>query len=102
MVDPMDTTVGNRFAPYGPENHSAPLWITSILGLIYAFGVLLIRVFIKRRVFGWDDSLIVAATVSLIELPYPQAWFLLTCAVDWTCTSSCVLPGSQEWLGPDI
>lgn len=71
MVDPMDTSVGNRFAPYGPENHSAPLWICSILGLIYAFGVLLIRIFIKRRVFGWDDSLIVAATVSLRAPSHP-------------------------------
>lgn len=63
-IDPMDTSAGNRFAPYGPENHSAPLWITSILGLIYAIGVLSIRLFIKRRVFGWDDSMIVAGTVS--------------------------------------
>ncbi|KAL1612384.1 hypothetical protein SLS60_000610 [Paraconiothyrium brasiliense] len=60
----MDTSVGNRFAPYGPENHSAPLWIVSLLGLIYAVGVLMIRVFIKRRVFGWDDSLIVAGTLT--------------------------------------
>ncbi|KAF1975933.1 hypothetical protein BU23DRAFT_456954 [Bimuria novae-zelandiae CBS 107.79] len=59
----MDTSVGNRFSPYGPENHSAPLWITSILGLIYAVGVLVIRIFIKRRVFGWDDTLVVAATL---------------------------------------
>ncbi|KAJ4294248.1 hypothetical protein N0V90_007938 [Kalmusia sp. IMI 367209] len=58
----MDTSAGNRFAPYTTENHSAPLWIVSILGLIYAVGVLMIRVFIKRRVFGWDDSLIVAGT----------------------------------------
>ncbi|KAF2441589.1 hypothetical protein P171DRAFT_446447 [Karstenula rhodostoma CBS 690.94] len=63
-IDPMDTSAGNRFAPYGPENHSAPLWITSILGLIYAIGVLLVRLFIKRRVFGWDDSLIVAGTLT--------------------------------------
>lgn len=64
MIDSMDTSVGNRFAPYGPENHSAPLWITSLLGLIYAVGVLCVRLFIKRRVFGWDDSLIAAGTVS--------------------------------------
>ncbi|KAF9738730.1 hypothetical protein PMIN06_011150 [Paraphaeosphaeria minitans] len=63
-IDSMDTSVGNRFAPYGPENHSAPLWIVSILGLIYAIGVLSIRLFIKRRVFGWDDSLIVAGTLT--------------------------------------
>lgn len=67
-IDPMDTSVGNRFSPYGPQNHSAPLWITSILGLIYSLGVLLIRIFIKRRVFGWDDSLIVTATlVGLVQ-----------------------------------
>ncbi|KAF2625636.1 hypothetical protein BU25DRAFT_388559 [Macroventuria anomochaeta] len=61
-VLPWDTSVGNRFAHYSPENHSATVWIAAALALTYVVGVLLIRVFIKWRVFGWDDSLIVIST----------------------------------------
>jgi hypothetical protein len=60
---PWDTSAGNRFAHYSSENHSAPLWIAALLGLIYMVGVLMIRAFIKRRVFGWDDYLITASSV---------------------------------------
>ncbi|KAF2121707.1 hypothetical protein BDV96DRAFT_218452 [Lophiotrema nucula] len=60
---PWDTTVGNRFAPFTPDNHSAPLWIASLLGLIYVIGVLLIRLFIKVKVLGLDDWFIVASSL---------------------------------------
>ena len=62
-IVPWDTTVGNRFAHYSSENHSATVWIAAALALTYVVGVLLIRVFIKWRVFGWDDGLIVVSTV---------------------------------------
>ncbi|ORY09607.1 hypothetical protein BCR34DRAFT_589210 [Clohesyomyces aquaticus] len=52
----------NRFAPYTDENHSATLWIASLLGLIYVVGVLVVRLFIKRRVFGFDDAFIIGST----------------------------------------
>lgn len=61
---PWDTSAGNRFAPYTADNHSATLWIASLLGLIYVVGVLLIRLFIKIKVLGADDWLIAASTVS--------------------------------------
>ena len=60
---PWDTSVGNRFAHYSPEDHSATLWIAAALGLTYVLFVVLIRIYIKWRVFGWDDGLIVASTV---------------------------------------
>jgi hypothetical protein len=61
---PWDTSVGNRFAHYSSKNHSAPIWIAAIIGLIYTLGVLLLRAYIKRHVLGWDDYLITASSVS--------------------------------------
>ena len=61
---PWDTSAGNRFAPYTDTNHSATLWIACILGMIYAFGTLFIRLFIKFKVLGPDDYLIIASSVS--------------------------------------
>ncbi|KAF2261346.1 hypothetical protein CC78DRAFT_521904 [Lojkania enalia] len=63
MVVPWDTSVGNRFAPYTPNNHSAVLWIVALLGLVYVVGVLLIRVWIKIKVLGFDDWFIAISTV---------------------------------------
>jgi hypothetical protein len=61
---PWDTSVGNRFAHYSPEDHSAPLWIAAALSLIYVLGMLLVRTYLKWKVFGWDDILIILSTVS--------------------------------------
>ncbi|KAH7064015.1 hypothetical protein BKA63DRAFT_176967 [Paraphoma chrysanthemicola] len=63
---PWDTSVGNRFAHYSSKNHSAPIWVAAILGLIDTLGVLLLRAYIKRHVFGWDDYLITASTVAAL------------------------------------
>ncbi|KZM28293.1 hypothetical protein ST47_g559 [Ascochyta rabiei] len=60
---PWDTSVGNRFAHYSSRDHGATVWIATALGLTYVVGVLLVRVFIKRRIFGWDDWLILTSTV---------------------------------------
>lgn len=62
---PWDTSVGNRFAYFSPDDHSAPLWIAAILSFIYVIGVLVLRVFIKWRYLGWDDFLVAASTVSV-------------------------------------
>ena len=62
-VLPWDTSAGNRFAHYSPDDHSATLWIATALAFTYIVGMLLVRTFIKWRVFGWDDGLIVVATV---------------------------------------
>ncbi|KAF2133572.1 hypothetical protein P153DRAFT_393382 [Dothidotthia symphoricarpi CBS 119687] len=64
---PWDTSAGNRFANYSSHDHSAPLWIAALLGLIYVVGMLMIRVFIKWHVFGWDDCLIVASTTIAVS-----------------------------------
>jgi hypothetical protein len=64
---PWDTSAGNRLSHYSPEDHSAPLWIASLLGMIYLIGVLLIRVYVKRRVMGWDDYLLIASSVSFLH-----------------------------------
>lgn len=60
---PWDTSVGNRFARYLVDDHSAPLWIAVLLGFTYALGILIVRAVLKRRVLGWDDLMIVVGTV---------------------------------------
>lgn len=65
---PWDTSTGNRFAHYSSEDHSAPLWIAAILSFTYVLGMLLVRTFLKWRVFGWDDFLVVFSTVSVSQV----------------------------------
>lgn len=65
---PWDTSAGNRFVHYSSEDHAAPLWIASLLALIYSIGILSIRIYIKIHVFSWDDYLISASTVSIYGL----------------------------------
>jgi len=60
---PWDTNTGNRFSHYSPVNHSATVWIATALALTYVLGVLLVRIFIKWRVLGWDDGLVIIGTV---------------------------------------
>lgn len=58
-----DTTTGNRFSHYSPEDHSATVWIAAALTVTYVVGVLLVRVLVKWRMLGWDDGLLVISTV---------------------------------------
>ncbi|KAJ8117396.1 hypothetical protein OPT61_g1387 [Boeremia exigua] len=52
----------NRFARYTANNHSAPIWITSLLSLIFSFCILGVRLFyVKLNAHGRDD---VALTVA--------------------------------------
>ena len=49
----------NRFAPFTPEDHSAPIWIASILSFIFAYTILLVRLgFVKWNMHGLDDMLL--------------------------------------------
>ena len=65
---PWDTSTGNRFAYYFSEDHSAPLWIAAALSFTYVLGMLLVRLYLKWRVFGWDDFLILFSTVRYLIL----------------------------------
>jgi hypothetical protein len=96
---PWDTTVGNRFAHYSSTNHSAPVWIAAALGLTYVVGVLLIRVFIKWRVFGWDDILILISTVGTL---YNTASSLLTIAGICIFTDLCIIQSAPKWSRQSI
>lgn len=60
---PDDTSAGNRFAFETPDNHSASVWVATLLCMIYIIGTLLLRVYIKRHVFSWDDYLLTASSV---------------------------------------
>jgi hypothetical protein len=59
-------SAGNRFARYTPDNHSAPLWIASVLSFIFAFLVLGVRLgYVKLKLYGIDDVVLSLAHVSL-------------------------------------
>jgi hypothetical protein len=56
------STIG-RFALVTENEHAGYLWITSILSLIYASLILVVRLHIKWNLYGADDALATAATV---------------------------------------
>jgi hypothetical protein len=59
---------GNRFAHFTVDDHSAPIWIASILSLAFAFLILAVRLlFVKWNMHGRDDVLLTLAHVS--DLP---------------------------------
>ncbi|KAF2850850.1 hypothetical protein T440DRAFT_554651 [Plenodomus tracheiphilus IPT5] len=80
---PWDTSVGNRFAHQGPDNHSGPLWIAAILGMIYMVAVLILRLYIKRRVLGYNDYLIIASSVAAFG-QYVAVYYALSCGLGKT------------------
>jgi hypothetical protein len=67
---PWDTSVGNRLVHCSSQDHRAPLWIAVLLALVYSIGILLVRIYIKRRVFGLDDYAISTSTVGSRENTY--------------------------------
>jgi len=61
----MATGPDNRFARYNDDDHSAPIWIASILSLIFAYLILSIRLgFVKWNIHGLDDVLLTIGHVS--------------------------------------
>lgn len=53
----------NRFAVDNAEDRSAPLWIVTLLAIIYSSVVLVARVFLKAASVGTEDAIIVGAQV---------------------------------------
>lgn len=62
-LDSEMTTAASAFSPVESDDHAGALWIVAILGLMYSFLSGAIRMYIKRRVYGWDDYILVLATV---------------------------------------
>ncbi|KAK4551984.1 hypothetical protein LTR86_010776 [Recurvomyces mirabilis] len=57
-----------RFSFYTPWNHQAPLWVVTILSLIYSMIFLLARLAAKYKSLGSDDALLgLAYLVSLAQ-----------------------------------
>ncbi|KAJ1332068.1 cadherin EGF LAG seven-pass G-type receptor 1 [Microdochium nivale] len=54
---------GDRFSPVSSDDHAGYIWIVSIVALVYSLTATIVRVFIKARLFGTDDYLLVASTV---------------------------------------
>lgn len=59
-----DTTVSdNRFAPITPDNESGSIWIATLLCLVYSFITLSTRAWLRQKMYGFDDYLILLAFV---------------------------------------
>ena len=52
-----------RFSPITETDHAGYIWIVTIIGTSYTALSLLLRAWIKYRVYGWDDLLIAIGTV---------------------------------------
>jgi hypothetical protein len=62
----MAFTSDYRFARFTPDDHSAVLWVTLLLSLIYAILVLAVRLgFVKLRAHGLDDVVLSVAHVRI-------------------------------------
>jgi hypothetical protein len=62
----METSSDNRFAQFTADNHSAPIWIASILSLLFAICILAVRLgFVKWNAHGLDDVVLTLAHVSV-------------------------------------
>ncbi|KAH7030602.1 uncharacterized protein B0I36DRAFT_322101 [Microdochium trichocladiopsis] len=53
----------SRFSPIYEDDHAGYIWIVGIIALIYSLSATIARVFVKFRLFGTDDYLLVASTV---------------------------------------
>ena len=66
--------LGDRFSRFTKDDHSAVLWIVSLLSLIYASLLLLVRLtFVKNRAHGFDDVAITLAHVCLTNSIAPTS-----------------------------
>jgi hypothetical protein len=54
---------GNRFSPITPNDHAGSIWIASILCFVYTLITILTRAYLKQKMYGVDDFLILGATV---------------------------------------
>lgn len=55
----------NSFAPITPDDRAGYVWIAALFGMTMSLLVAATRIWIKKNAFGVDDTLFVAATVSL-------------------------------------
>lgn len=53
----------SRFSPITETDHAGFLWIITPLSIIYTGLSCLLRIWIKRGLYGWDDLLLIAGTV---------------------------------------
>lgn len=61
--------VGDPFARITADDHSAMLWVVTLLSAIYAVLVLLVRLgYTKRRAYALDDIIVTIAHVCDAEL----------------------------------
>lgn len=62
---------GTRFAPITSNDQAGSIWISAILCLVYSVLVVAVRVHLRRKIYGMDDYLILAATVRSPASAYP-------------------------------
>lgn len=54
---------GNRFAPITADNHSGSLWIATLVCLVYSFITVATRGWLRLKMYGMDDFLILLSFV---------------------------------------
>jgi hypothetical protein len=69
--DRLAIAAGDPFARITPDDHSAILWITTLLSTIYAALVLAVRLgFTKWRAHALDDIIVTIAHVGIAKLSF--------------------------------
>ena len=58
-----DSNEANRFSPVTDQDQAGVLWIASLLAATYALLSILTRAYIKRKCYGLDDLVCLAAMV---------------------------------------
>jgi hypothetical protein len=89
----------NSFSPITPDDHAGYIWIATLLSMTISLLVAATRIWIKKDAFGLDDTLFVAAIVSLCSIL--QALPLVADLEEGYHDSSCHLCCCrvEEWLG---
>jgi uncharacterized membrane protein len=59
----MSDNADNRFAPITADNTSGAIWITTLLCLVYSLLTITTRAWLRLKIYGLDDYLILAAFV---------------------------------------
>lgn len=75
-------------APITETNKAGILWIASLLSAIYALLSILVRWYQKRKCFGIDDWICLAATVRRSSLPLGGAVLIFTNDRSWAWAPS--------------
>lgn len=88
----------NRFSPITPDDHAGSLWIAALLCLVYSVTTMFLRGHLRWNMYGVDDYLALAATVSAVHLDH-ESWSLTPLQVLQVGEVVAVIVGLNHGLG---